>query len=319
MKEQELKKAQNLIKKIQQDLISVTKLLEEAVKIEPKDIPGIEGTFTGIEMLTDAGEKYEVPANYAAKSRLVYGDRLKMVEQDGKKFFKQVVKVPRKKVEGVISKKEGEWYFLADSGSYKISATAAEFNNIELNDEVLALIPAQNLAAPYAAFDKFIKPKEKATIGVSVSPADQKPPQVAKPQPVEHTTQQKQSQAENKADLRQKDNDEKANYKAVNKPKHNSQNNSGNSVQKSKQNTATVAVQPVASSAHPAKNKYGPKKEQPKQQPVASKTHPKTQPKAVQNAHAKENTPSPANNPATPAETISADTTPRVLDDDDLR
>lgn len=146
----------------------VSKIEQEQKKEEYKNLPGVEGTFDGLYMLGDDGKKYEVPGNYAAKSRLVYGDRLKMVEEVGKTMFKQVEKVERQKLEGVLSKKEGKWYVLTDSGSYRISDVAAEFNQVQLNEKADILVPTSNLSAPYGALDKVLRPvkesewKEKA-------------------------------------------------------------------------------------------------------------------------------------------------------------
>ncbi len=138
---------------------------------EQDNEPGVVGTFDGFNMLTDSGEKFEVPSNYAAKSRLVYGDKLKMTETDGKKFFKQIEKIPRRKIEGIINKKEGKWYFLSHAGSYRISDTAAEYNSVRLNDEAIALIPENNINAPFATLDKVVTPASQP------QPAQQKPNQ----------------------------------------------------------------------------------------------------------------------------------------------
>lgn len=147
----DLDKVKKYVQKIQQDM----------KREEYKSMPGVEGVFDGFYMVTDAGEKIEVPANYAAKSRLIFGDRLKRVEEDGKQVFKQITKVERKKATGVVSKKEGKWYVLTDSGSYRISDVAADFNGIQLNQEIEVVIPADNLNAPFAALDKVLNQEVK--------------------------------------------------------------------------------------------------------------------------------------------------------------
>ena len=73
-----------------------------------RNVAGVSGTFDGTHMVGEDGKRYEIPANYSAKTRIVYGDVLKMIEEDGKHVFKQITKVPRKKVEGVLTKKEGK-------------------------------------------------------------------------------------------------------------------------------------------------------------------------------------------------------------------
>ena len=146
-----------LISNIEKDLRQVKyyiQQIEDANKKSYKEIPGVMGVFDGFYMTTETGEKYEVPLNYAAKSRLVFGDTLKMIEEDGKQLYKQVAKVPRKRIEGVINKKEGKWYILAENGSYRLNDKAVEFNKLELNDKTIALIPEDNPSAAFAALDK---------------------------------------------------------------------------------------------------------------------------------------------------------------------
>ena len=46
---------------------------------------------------------------------------------------------------------------MSDDSSYKISDVSAEYNNAELNDKALALIPKENSNVPFAALDKVIK------------------------------------------------------------------------------------------------------------------------------------------------------------------
>src|SRR3989338_7659848 len=50
-----------------------------------------EGTFTGEKMQGDDGKEYTVPANYASKSKLVHGDRLKLtITKSGSFIYKQI-------------------------------------------------------------------------------------------------------------------------------------------------------------------------------------------------------------------------------------
>jgi hypothetical protein len=119
----------------------------------PKDeVPGIEGVFDGTFMVAADGQKHEVTAAYAAKSQLVYGDILKMItREDGSKFFKHIKKAPKKKVAGIVSKKEGDWYVLTEHGSHKLSSSAVEFMEVKVNDEVSVYLPEEKLNAPFAA------------------------------------------------------------------------------------------------------------------------------------------------------------------------
>lgn len=157
----QLKEAMVLLRRNIDKISQIIEKIEHEQKKEMyKKMPGVEGTFDGLYLIAESGEKHEVPANYAAKSRLVYGDRLKIVEEDGKKVFKQITKEERLEIKGVLSKKEGKWYLLSDSGTYRISDTSAEFNQASLNEEAVGFIPLNNKNAPYAALDRIIRKEE---------------------------------------------------------------------------------------------------------------------------------------------------------------
>lgn len=133
-----------------------------APKPSTKDIPGITGTFDGENMLTEKGEKFRVNPNYASKSVLVYGDTLKKIEEEGQERFKQIARVKRRKVEGILAKKDGKWVAVTADGSYKVSPVAVEFYNGAEGDEVVVVIPLEDKNAPYAALES-IKKEEPST------------------------------------------------------------------------------------------------------------------------------------------------------------
>lgn len=140
-----------------------SEVLDSSSVTDYSDIPGVEGVFNGHSMIAEDGSTYEVPANYAAKSKLVFGDKLKLIDEDGKKVFKNIFKVDRKSLSGVLTKKEGKWYVLTELGAFKVSDNAIEYNKLELNSEVVVLIPSDNTGAPFATLDKFKKPKLEDT------------------------------------------------------------------------------------------------------------------------------------------------------------
>ena len=148
-----LQSALNQIEKIQNIIDNLEK---EERKAHYQNIPGTEGVFDGQYLVAEDGRKTEVPPNYAAKSKLVYGDILKVFMDSGKQIFKQIDRVERKVIEGVLTKKEGKWYLLSDVGSYKVSDASAEFNKAKINDRAFALIPAENTKVPFACLDRII-------------------------------------------------------------------------------------------------------------------------------------------------------------------
>ena len=70
--------------------------------IDYTQIDGVIGTFDGSHMVTESGDKYEVPANYAAKTKIVFGDVLKMIKDKNRNLFKHVDKVEREKIHGIL-------------------------------------------------------------------------------------------------------------------------------------------------------------------------------------------------------------------------
>lgn len=153
-----------VIKKRFNHIENIIKEAERAQYGPSRDIPGVNGIYDGEFLVTSDGIKHEVPKNYAAKSLLVNGDELKMMEQDGKVAFKIVTKVPRKKIEGLLSKKDGRYVILSDSGTFNLQKNAVEFRNIKQGEWVLAVIPETGSANNFAAVDKIIKKEVKKEV-----------------------------------------------------------------------------------------------------------------------------------------------------------
>lgn len=159
--EARLKNISNLLQTADKNLRKAHKLLDtlrEEVTNSFDDVPGVLGIFNGTHMVDEKGKEYEVNPNYAAKSLLVSGDNLKMVEGDeGRLLFKQVSKVDRKQLAGILNKKEGKWYALTDAGSYRISDVSIEFRDGQVNDEITVLVPEGNLNSKWAVLETMAK------------------------------------------------------------------------------------------------------------------------------------------------------------------
>ncbi|OGY27549.1 MAG: hypothetical protein A2Z42_03065, partial [Candidatus Woykebacteria bacterium RBG_19FT_COMBO_43_10] len=126
-------------------------------KPKAKELPGILGVFDGQNMVTEKGETYPVPENYASKSILVVGDTLKLVEQGREKRFKQIEHVKRHKTTGILAKKEGKWAAVTPEGSYKLLPASVEHYGAQVGTEVLVQLPANNLQSTWAAVEKINK------------------------------------------------------------------------------------------------------------------------------------------------------------------
>lgn len=165
--ENRVKNIQNLVQNAERELRKAQSLLESLLKDSKndfEDVPGTLGVYDGVHMVCADGKMFEVNPNYAAKSMLVVGDNLKMMEEDGKQIFKQISKVDRKKLTGILNKKEGSWYALTDSGSYKLLDAAVEFRRGQVNDEVEVLIPEGSLNVEFAALEKLAKEDNRPVI-----------------------------------------------------------------------------------------------------------------------------------------------------------
>ncbi len=119
----------------------------------PRTGPNVmEGYFDGENMIGDDANVYSVPQNYASKSQLVIGDRLKWMINtnyfgESSEVFKLLMPVPKDRVVGK---------FIADNNTYsvmvngyknpikilKASATYAMKNlNLKIGDNVAIYIP----------------------------------------------------------------------------------------------------------------------------------------------------------------------------------
>ncbi|HXK52519.1 hypothetical protein H6802_01955 [Candidatus Nomurabacteria bacterium] len=113
---------------------------------------GIRGSFDGLNLVTLEGETYEVPANYAAKTKLVCGDTLIMQSHEGRNLFKVIDRVPTIEISGIAMKKDDGWFILNADKSYKISDAAADFNKLSEHCEVKVLIPENSSNCNFATF-----------------------------------------------------------------------------------------------------------------------------------------------------------------------
>jgi len=104
----------------------------------------IYGHFNGQSMVGSDFKVYPVPGNYASKSRLVEGDKLKLIiTEDGRFIFKQVLPVKRRQFIGKIRESKGneEIYVEYESKMYMILENSIKFFKLKEGDEVMAMIP----------------------------------------------------------------------------------------------------------------------------------------------------------------------------------
>lgn len=106
----------------------------------------IFGEFDGHQgMRSESGRCYPVPHNYASRSMLLEGDKMKlMITPDGEFIFKQIGPVERKKFIGMakVGPDGDMWVLNPQTGKcYKVLLASATFHKVCEGDEVTATIP----------------------------------------------------------------------------------------------------------------------------------------------------------------------------------
>ncbi len=162
--EKSLKNAKKLLKEIlEEENIDLSSDLEIDTKwlskYESGDDKIVEGVFTGEEMLGVDKNKYLVPVNYASKSKLVQGDRMKLtITPAGKMVYKQIKQIDRDTRVGLLTQDKGKYQVVADGVSYDVLTAAVTHFRAQIGDSVTILVPAGK-EATFGAIEAVI-PKE---------------------------------------------------------------------------------------------------------------------------------------------------------------
>ncbi|PID83774.1 hypothetical protein CSB09_04385 [Candidatus Gracilibacteria bacterium] len=113
----------------------------------------VEGIFTGESMLGADGNTYSVPQNYASKSLLVQGSRLKAtINPNGKIIYKIIKEIPYETLLGVITKNGDKYQISTDKKVYNVLSAAITFHKCEVGDKVNIRIP-EGKDATYAVIE----------------------------------------------------------------------------------------------------------------------------------------------------------------------
>ena len=119
----------------------------------------IEGIFDGQHMVGPDGKQYSVPANYASKSKLVEGDKLKLtITSDGAFIYKQIGPVERIRVVGKLVRDDqtDEFQVVANGVPYHVLLASITYFKGEPGDDVVVLLP-QDQQARWASVENVIK------------------------------------------------------------------------------------------------------------------------------------------------------------------
>lgn len=130
-------------------------------RVSSEEDAGIEGAFDGERMIDGNGKSYQVPPNYASKSKLVEGDPLKLyITHDGKYVYKQLGPVERRTVQGTLHLEGSHYVVDSDEGiRYSVLTACVTYYmalfGVKEGDRVMIMIPADR-PARYAVIDNVI-------------------------------------------------------------------------------------------------------------------------------------------------------------------
>ncbi len=161
--EKQIKRLRSLIQDAEMNLSAAKELLVSLVGDEPldasekADLPVgkvIEGVYDGQTCLGPDGKSYPVPANYASKSKLVEGDRLKLtIAEDGAFLYKQIGPVARKQIIGTLTEHDGSYYVEANGREYRVLMASVTYFKVKVGDQVAVIVPEDEREAEWAAIE----------------------------------------------------------------------------------------------------------------------------------------------------------------------
>ncbi len=116
----------------------------------------VEGVFTGESMLGSDGNIYPVPQNYASKSLLVQGSKIKaLINPNGKIVYKIIGEIPFESKVGIITKIWDKYQITTDSKAYSVLLAAITFHHCSVGDTVSIRVPEWK-DATYAVIETII-------------------------------------------------------------------------------------------------------------------------------------------------------------------
>lgn len=107
----------------------------------------LEGIFNGQEMVSQDGEAYPVSPNYASKSQLVEGDKLKLtITPDGSFLYKQIEPVERRRETGVLKLVGSKYYVSNGKSKYQVLAAPITYFKANIGDNVTVVVPKKGVS-----------------------------------------------------------------------------------------------------------------------------------------------------------------------------
>lgn len=126
---------------------------------DDENVQVVEGLFDGYFMIGPDQKKYPVPLNYASKTKLIPGDKLKLkIMEDGTLIYKLIVPAERRHIRAVLSQEDdNKFVALTDEGkSYFLNQAAVTFFKGRPGDEVYIIVNKDGTGS-FAAIEAIIK------------------------------------------------------------------------------------------------------------------------------------------------------------------
>ena len=157
-----------LLEEIEEKVRSVRRIMFEQVYQEEAEnldmitdgpVTIIEGVFDGCEMIDKDGKKYAVPSNYASKSKLVAGDKMKLtITPDGTFIFKQIGPVERKRIIGKLQKTGERWNITCEGKKFQCLPSSVTYFKAKSGDKVTIIVPKVG-EADWAVIENLLEKK----------------------------------------------------------------------------------------------------------------------------------------------------------------
>lgn len=138
-------------------------LFSSVIESKARSMPGqvlegkvVEGVFDGENMVGADSKRYPVPPNYASKSKLVPGDKLKLtIAPDGTFIYKQIGPVEREKKIGVLEEDNGRYKVLTDGKYYNVLLASVTYFKAKPGDKLTIVVP-KDQETDWAAVENLI-------------------------------------------------------------------------------------------------------------------------------------------------------------------
>ncbi len=162
--------AEKLGKKLGVSTSKIEALAQEAMAGSPINDDGkvVEGIFDGQSMVDGDGTIYPVPANYASKSKLVEGDKLKLtVTENGSFIYKQIELIPRSLKVGHLVIEGSQYQVLVDEKIYNVLYASVTFYRANIGDQVTIIVPEDG-NSKFAAIENILPKNSESELAKSL-------------------------------------------------------------------------------------------------------------------------------------------------------